>query len=1610
MRRVLLGLAFGCLLFSAACDDDSTVTNGTDATVGMDTSGVDTSGVDVSVGTDTSEPGDTAVGEDTATADPCDPNPCLNDGACSANSDGAAECACADGWEGDLCDTDTDECAADPNPCGDNSACTNTDGGYDCACSEGFVADDTGACADVDECADTPCGDNEACTNTDGGYECACADGYVASEEGVCGDVDECAADESPCDANATCANTEGGFDCACNEGWVANEDGSCGDLDECADEFSPCGPNATCTNTDGAYECACNEGYEGDGIDCSDVDECAPSTQLTEDFSAVDADGNPVAPEGWTMLSSDMLDPEKEDPVSWHINADGQLQYSNKEGTNYNGSTNGVTGLPALDIVAGHMLHASVAVQVSDQNFANWDQAWIGFLACSTDVDFTGCVAALQAGDVDDAGEPVATLVPLWAKADYNAAIAEAGLEAGAMIDVSLDLAPAAGWTGWLHFGFDSVDDYANDGAGFTVDNVSVTLASDVCGMNEACTNADGGFECACLEGFQADADTGMCSDVDECAGDVCAANEDCTNTDGGFECGCSAGYMANEEGACVDMNECELGMAECDANAACENTEGNYTCVCNDGFSGDGKTCENIDECAEGTDECGENATCMDGAMGTLCQDGSCNKEGDEACLDAVAVFDSWCENFWDGNCAACAAGEQTPFADCTPMGDECTGVDYTVPYTCQCADGYDLNDDGVSCADVDECAWEEAPCSANATCTNNDGGYDCACNEGYAGDGVDCADVDECEDGSNQCDVNASCTNNDGGYDCACIEGLSGDGESCANVDECADGLDMCGDNANCADATPGVQCQGAACAPGACLDAVNALDFFCSEFQWDEFCAACAAGGFGFGNLDCSSVGDTCVSDSLYSCTCDEGYVLNEDGMTCSDVDECAANNGGCAQICENGDGGASCSCEPGYSLGNDGASCNDNNECEVNNGGCAQLCKNEVGSFACYCQPGYELGADGLSCNDVNECGADNGGCAQTCTNNDGGFACSCEAGYVLGDDGKACNDVDECKGENNCDANATCTNTPGSFGCACNEGYSGNGIACEKDAPQGGTDISQNGKMVFGHHGACEGWNDCGSAQGCANMACQQYGHEKATSWNAITHSPDLGCTADQEWNLFGENYPNGIDLDWNDGNCNSCPLNGVANVVCDASCGNPNGGNQSADNGTGLNEVYCYNANDTTQTRAQKACESHHGEGNCCIITGGYQDQQYGECGQGGNAFHWHWDNHPQGHCDVTKDGQDGQKYVIGDVVNPGWCGTVTGNFLSDAPQPVNECADNNGGCAQGCVDLDKGYECTCEAGYTLGDDGKACNDVDECKGENNCDANATCTNTPGSFGCACNEGYSGNGVECEKDAPQGGTDISQNGKMVFGHHGACEGWNGCGSAEGCANMACQQYGYEKATSWNAITHSPDLGCTADQEWNLFGENYPNGIDLDWNNGNCNSCPLNGVANVVCDAPGYSPVGPQTNVNAGTVTDGGWTQCYSGPYNINANPEWLNACDGTDVMVACREVGAKSIKLLAWAPKADVMFDTGNNSDQLHVANGSGWYYNTDGKTSMGFVAAGDSVQKNNCDTANSGSNDKRLCWHFNAGGYRCGEVDGLNDNAGWERILYTR
>ena len=39
---------------------------------------------------------------------------------------------------------------------------------------------------------------------------------------------------------------------------------------------------------------------------------------------------------------------------------------------------------------------------------------------------------------------------------------------------------------------------------------------------------------------------------------------------------------------------------------------------------------------------------------------------------------------------------------------------------------------------------------------------------------------------------------------------------------------------------------------------------------------------------------------------------------------------------------------------------------------------------------------------------------------------------------------------------------------------------------------------------------------------------------------------------------------------------------------------------------------------------------------------------------------------------------------------------------------------------------------------------------DVDECITGHNCNSNANCTNTIGSYNCSCNDGFEGNGFNC--------------------------------------------------------------------------------------------------------------------------------------------------------------------------------------------------------------------------------------------------------------------
>lgn len=170
-----------------------------------------------------------------------------------------------------------------------------------------------------------------------------------------------------------------------------------------------------------------------------------------------------------------------------------------------------------------------------------------------------------------------------------------------------------------------------------------------------------------------------------------------------------------------------------------------------------------------------------------------------------------------------------------------------------------------------------------------------------------------------------------------------------------------------------------------------------------------------------------------------------------------------------------------------------------------------------------------------------------------------------------------------------------------------------------------------------------------------------------------------------------------------------------------------------------------------------------------------------------------------------------------------------------------------------------------------------------------------------------------------------------------------------------------------------------------------------------------------------LANAQPYLPSGPQTNVPVSTVEEGGWTECYRDTYDNFMNAETVLAqCTGDLLMLSCKETGSETLALLAQGAREDVTFDTGgDNSDETHIANGVGWYFNisgideTDsGQNAWGFVRAGDSVSKDNCDIDSSGADNERLCWHIQRtnGGYRCGAIEDLNSSTEYERIVYVQ
>merc|ERR1719457_490162 len=416
----------------------------------------------------------------------------------------------------------------------------------------------------------------------------------------------------------------------------------------------------------------------------------------------------------------------------------------------------------------------------------------------------------------------------------------------------------------------------------------------------------------------------------------------------------------------------------------------------------------------------------------------------------------------------------------------------------FLCICPPGYELDETGLICQDINDCDLEENPCG-NGICTNTPGGFQCTCPDGYKlkDDGKMCEDIDECaSDDLNDCDeAGMTCRNMIGSYKCLCPPGYRRLGKSmtCVDKNECdesrvctngvcenLDGTFRCicnegyiydEENKLCLDTRQGL-CYAAVHQRHCEVTSTTGLMFTKAECccnrgkGWGDQCEECPHPGTadfmelcphgpGFDPVgedvdDCKVIPGLCSHGTCintlgsFRCACDHGYEPSRSKQACLDVNECVRTPSPCSFDCRNTMGGYQCVCPAGYQLDRDGSSCVDLDECATKQHNCQYLCINTVGSFKCECPHGFVQ--EGQQCVDKNECMDTPGICGGRgiCRNDPGGYQCGCSSGLMKTRGG--CGDVDECSlGRGSCSFG--CQNQYGGFACGCPNGAfrAGNG-------------------------------------------------------------------------------------------------------------------------------------------------------------------------------------------------------------------------------------------------------------------------------------------------------------------------------------------------------------------------------------------------------------------------------------------------------------------------------------------------------------------------------------------------------------------------------------
>ncbi|CAH0697567.1 unnamed protein product [Spodoptera exigua] len=916
-----------------------------------------------------------------------------------------------------VCD-DINECQMPRPPC-PKYLCENTIGGYKCAgksgkpfteavpgavteatvsstaspkndiCPPGFRAGPDDECIDIDECGERldDCQRlSQHCINTHGAFFCQdhvskrCAPGFkVNSATGICEDIDECEeSSEEVCKRTEVCINLPGAYNCKskistlpkltpkiCQEGTRLSSGGSiCEDIDECREGTHLCDQFQNCINTYGGHECRCKNGFELDSSSgsCVDIDECALKLDnCASGLHCLNLLGSFTCTRR-AVTSSTTTTTSTSPPLY-------EYEYYDSDEDNSTTDSGYPETVPTVPATSSTTTTTTTSTTTTPKPTTT-----------STTTTTTTTAKPTSTSTARPRNYPYPTYYDRPATTSSTTTVRtprrpdyypRRPYNRRPEVSTRKPLPP------YRPDNPEPTPDVPNDRRPLPPYRPPNSRPSR---PETPPTRPEPTPEVP---------DDRRTNEIGE------GKPKDETPDFNLNDLHCLDGYEKDAAGNCVDTDECALGQHACKNTEVCMNRPGGYICECMTGFRRDPSG-----YCTVITTPATARTTTSTTTSTTTTTERT-----------AVATPE------WGYTPARPSLPERPDRPDRPERPDR-----RYPPVSCEL--GFTFDNSAGKCVDIDECATNQASCSALEDCINVEGGYRCECGRRCRGDDRSMyspaptsstarPSSAPSNEGRNVITVGAQYGQRGpysprptytrlpdvGALVASCPWGYKLTPEKrCYDIDECARNISECGPDQRCENFYGGYSCQ---CPAGHRLVGQN----MCEDINECMHGNPCAY------NADCLNTWGS------YRCECRAGFRnAPSNDKVCVDVDECSETPGICSQGCSNTWGSYRCYCKRGYRLDDDNKTCVDVNECEefslvrLRGKLCGGECVNEPGSYRCACPAGYRLSEDSRSCIDIDECETGEARCAHSsdagyvCQNTRGSYHChhiDCPPGYKL---------------------------------------------------------------------------------------------------------------------------------------------------------------------------------------------------------------------------------------------------------------------------------------------------------------------------------------------------------------------------------------------------------------------------------------------------------------------------------------------------------------------------------------------------------------------------------------------------------------------------------